>query len=131
MNIQWYPGHMTKARRAMEEDMKLIDLVMELLDARAPMASRNPDIDRLAKGKARMVLLNKADLADLAACAAWAQWFENQGISVVKIDARNRGTLKAVQAKVEEACREKIERDRKKGILNRPVRAMVFTSSYH
>ena len=70
MNIQWYPGHMTKARRAMEEDMKLIDLVMELLDARAPMASRNPDIDRLAKGKARMVLLNKADLADLAAWAA-------------------------------------------------------------
>ena len=125
MNIQWYPGHMTKARRAMEEDMKLIDLVMELLDARAPMASRNPDIDRLAKGKARMVLLNKADLADPAACAAWAQWFENQGISVVKIDARNRGTLKAVQAKVEEACREKIERDRRRGILNRPIRTMV------
>lgn len=125
MNIQWYPGHMTKARRAMEEDMKLIDLVMELLDARAPMASRNPDIDRLAKGKARMVLLNKADLADLAACAAWAQWFENQGISVVRIDARNRGTLKAVQAKVEEACREKIERDRRRGILNRPIRTMV------
>ena len=125
MNIQWYPGHMTKARRAMEEDMKLIDLVMELLDARAPMASRNPDIDRLAKGKARMVLLNKADLADPAACAAWARWFENQGISVVKIDARNRGTLKAVQAKVEEACREKIERDRRRGILNRPIRTMV------
>ncbi len=125
MNIQWYPGHMTKARRAMEEDVKLVDLVIELVDARAPFSSRNPDIDQMAKGKARMVLLNKADLADGDSCARWTQWFENQGICVVKIDARNRGTLKAVQAKVGEACREKIERDRRRGILNRPIRAMV------
>lgn len=99
MNIQWYPGHMTKARRAMEEDVKLVDLVIELVDARAPFSSRNPDIDQMAKGKARMVLLNKADLADGDSCARWTQWFENQGICVVKIDARNRGTLKAVQTK--------------------------------
>ena len=125
MNIQWYPGHMTKARRAMEEDVKLVDLVIELVDARAPFSSRNPDIDQMAKGKARMVLLNKADLADGDSCARWTQWFENQGICVVKIDARNRGTLKAVQAKVGGACREKIERDHRRGILNRPIRAMV------
>ena len=73
MNIQWYPGHMTKARRAMQEDIKLIDLVIELVDARVPFSSRNPDIDKLAAGKARMVLLNKADLADEAETRKWAQ----------------------------------------------------------
>ena len=71
MNIQWYPGHMTKAVRQMQEDLKLIDLIIELVDARVPMSSRNPDIDQMAKGKARMVLLNKADLADGDSCARW------------------------------------------------------------
>lgn len=125
MNIQWYPGHMTKARRAMQEDIKLIDLVIELVDARVPFSSRNPDIDKLAAGKARMVLLNKADLADEAETRKWAQMFEDMGIYVVKIDARNKGTLKQVQAAQQEACKEKIERDRRRGILNRPIRTMV------
>ena len=125
MNIQWYPGHMTKARRAMQEDIKLIDLVIELVDARVPFSSRNPDIDKLAAGKARMVLLNKADLADEAETRKWAQMFEDMGIQVVKIDARNKGTLKQVQAAQQEACKEKIERDRRRGILNRPIRTMV------
>lgn len=125
MNIQWYPGHMTKARRAMQEDIKLIDLVIELVDARVPFSSRNPDIDKLAAGKARMVLLNKADLADEAETRKWAQMFEDMEIHVVKIDARNKGTLKQVQAAQQEACKEKIERDRRRGILNRPIRTMV------
>lgn len=125
MNIQWYPGHMTKAKRAMKEDIKLIDLVIELVDARVPASSRNPDIDSLAAGKARMVLLNKADLADEKLSMKWAAWFEAQGIHVVKVDARNKGTLKQVQSVVQEACKEKIERDRKRGILNRPIRTMV------
>lgn len=125
MNIQWYPGHMTKARRAMKEDMKLIDLVIELVDARVPFSSRNPDIDELAAGKARMVLLNKADLADEAKNAAWAALFESRGIHVAKIDARNKGSLKQVQTVIQEACKEKIERDRRRGILNRPIRTMV------
>lgn len=125
MNIQWYPGHMTKAKRAMKEDVKLIDLVIELVDARVPLSSRNPDIDDLAAGKARMVLLNKSDLADERQNAQWAAWFEAQGIHVVKVDARNKGTLKQVQSVVQEACKEKIERDRRRGILNRPIRAMV------
>ena len=125
MNIQWYPGHMTKARRAMQEDIKLIDLVIELVDARVPFSSRNPDIDKLAAGKARMVLLNKADLADEAETRKWAQMFGDMGIHVVKIDARNKGTLKQVQAAQQEACKEKIERDRRRGILNRPIRTMV------
>lgn len=125
MNIQWYPGHMTKARRAMQEDIKLIDLVIELVDARVPFSSRNPDIDKLAAGKARMVLLNKADLADETETRKWAQMFEDMGIRVVKIDARNKGTLKQVQTAQQEACKEKIERDRRRGILNRPIRTMV------
>ena len=124
MNIQWYPGHMTKAKRAMKEDMKLIDLVIELVDARVPFSSRNPDIDELAAGKARMVLLNKSDLADEAKNNRWAEAFESRNIHVVKIDARNKGTLKQVQSVVQEACKEKIERDRRRGILNRPIRTL-------
>ena len=125
MNIQWYPGHMTKAKRAMKEDIKLIDLVSELVDARVPLSSRNPDIDDLAKGKARMVLLNKSDLADERVNAQWAAWFEAKNIHAVKVDSRNKGTLKQVQSVVQEACKEKIERDRKRGIMNRPIRTMV------
>ena len=125
MNIQWYPGHMTKAKRAMKEDIKLIDLVIELVDARVPLSSRNPDIDDLAKGKARMVLLNKSDLADERVNAQWAAWFEAKHIHAVKVDSRNKGTLKQVQSVVQEACKEKIERDRKRGIMNRPIRTMV------
>ena len=125
MNIQWYPGHMTKAKRAMKEDIKLIDLVIELVDARVPLSSRNPDIDDLAKGKARMVLLNKSDLADERVNAQWAAWFEAKNIHAVKVDSRNKGTLKQVQSVVQEACKETIERDRKRGIMNRPIRTMV------
>lgn len=125
MNIQWYPGHMTKAKRAMKEDVKLVDLVIELVDARAPLASRNPDIDSLADGKGRVILLNKADLASEKANAAWITYFESQGFQVMKIDARAKATLKQLNALIQEACKEKIERDRRRGILNRPVRAMV------
>ncbi len=125
MNIQWYPGHMTKARRAMKEDMKLIDLIIELVDARIPVSSRNPDIDELGRQKARLVLLNKADLAGEGANDAWVRWFRGQGVQAVKLDSRSRAGLKQIQAAVQEACREKIERDKKRGILNRPVRAMV------
>ena len=125
MNYQWFPGHMTKAFRMMQEDIKLIDLVIELLDARAPMASRNPDIDRLASGKARMILLNKTDLADERMNDAWKQYFTDEGYTVVLINSRNGDGIKKIQPAVQEACREKTERDRKRGIKNRPVRAMV------
>ena len=125
MNYQWYPGHMTKAKRMMQEDIKLIDLVIELVDARAPMSSRNPDIDELAKNKGRMVLLNKSDLADASINAKWISYFQEKGITVVEINARSGAGLKKIQSAVQEACKEKIERDRKRGILNRPVRAMV------
>jgi len=125
LNIQWYPGHMTKAKRAMKEDIKLIDLIIELVDARVPLASRNPDIDELGKGKARLILLNKSDLASEKQNEAWTAWFKKKGFFVVKVNARSGAGLKQINGVVQEACKEKIERDRRRGILNRPVRAMV------
>lgn len=125
MNYQWYPGHMTRAKRMMQEDMKLIDLVIELIDARAPLSSRNPDIDVLAANKSRLVLLNKADLADEQQNAAWIKAFEARGCYTLKINSRTGAGVRAILPLVQEACREKIERDRKRGIQNRPVRAMV------
>lgn len=116
---------MTKAKRMMEEDIKLVDLVIELLDARIPIASRNPDIDELGRNKARLVLLNKADLADDRQNAEWEKWFREKGCVVVKLNSRSGAGMKEVQNAILLACREKIERDRKRGILNRPVRAMV------
>lgn len=125
MNIQWYPGHMTKAKRMMQENIKLIDLIIELVDARAPLSSRNPDIDELGKGKARLILLNKADLASERLNDAWSAYFQNRGFFVVKLDSRSKAGMKTIQNVIQEACKEKIERDRKRGIRNRPVRAMV------
>lgn len=125
MNVQWYPGHMTKAKRQMQEDIRLIDLIIELVDARVPLSSRNPDIDDLGRNKARMILLNKADLADERQNRAWMEYFKKKGFYAVSIDSRNKGSMKAVSAAITEACKEKTERDRKRGIKNRPVRAMV------
>lgn len=125
MHFQWYPGHMTKARRQMQEDMKLIDLVIELVDARIPLSSRNPDIDELGRQKARLVLMNKADLASEGQTKRWMEFFREKGYFVVKLDARSKAGMKAISNVVMEACQEKIERDRKRGIQNRPVRAMV------
>lgn len=125
MNVQWYPGHMTKAKRMMEEDIRLVDLVIEILDARVPLSSRNPDIDQLGKQKARLILLNKADLAEERINSAWEEYFKEKGYYVVKVNAKSGAGVKAVHKVIAEACKEKIERDRKRGILNRPVRAMV------
>ena len=125
MHFQWYPGHMTKAKRMMQEDIKLIDLVIELVDARIPMSSRNPDIDELGKNKARLVLLNKSDLAEDKKNDAWVEYFKGKGYSVVKVNSKKGGGIKSIQGVIQDACKEKIERDRKRGILNRPVRAMV------
>lgn len=125
MHFQWYPGHMTKAKRMMQEDIKLIDLVIELVDARIPMSSRNPDIDELGKNKARLILLNKSDLAEDRQNDAWAAYFKEKGYSVVKVNSKKGGGIKSIHGVIQEACKEKIERDRKRGILNRPVRAMV------
>ena len=125
MDYQWYPGHMTKAKRQMQEDIKLIDLVIELVDARVPLSSRNPDIDDLGKNKARLILLNKSDLADDAQNEKWIEYFKAKGYHALKINSKNKSGIKEINNVVNEACKEKIERDRKRGIKNRPVRAMV------
>ena len=125
MNLQWYPGHMTKAKRQMQEDLKLIDLIIELVDARIPLSSRNPDIDELGKNKSRLILLNKSDLADEKYNEEWTKYFQQKGFFVLKVNARSGAGLKAIQGVITEACKEKIERDRRRGIKNRPIRAMV------
>lgn len=125
MHFQWYPGHMTKAKRMMQENIKLIDLVIELVDARIPLSSKNPDIDELGKNKARLIILNKADLANEEYTKKWSMYFKEQGFFVVKMNSKSGAGVKVIQNVILDACKEKIERDRKRGIINRPVRAMV------
>ena len=124
-DYNYYPGHMTKAKRMMEEDIRIIDLMIELLDARAPMSTRNPEIDKLCAGKARMVLLNKADLADENETKKWLSYFKSDGIEAVALDSRSRKGMRDIENAVKIACREKIEKNKQKGIINRPMRAMV------
>lgn len=125
MNYQWYPGHMAKAKRMMQENISLIDLVIELVDARIPLSSRNPDIDELGKNKSRLILLNKSDLADPGENRRWMAYFKECGFHVLEINAKTGQGIRAIYPKVQEACQEKIERDQKRGIKNRPVRAIV------
>ncbi len=125
MNYQWYPGHMAKAKRMMQENIKLIDVVIELVDARIPLSSKNPDIDQLAKGKSRVILLNKSDMADPRDTNTWKAYFEEKGYYVSLVNSKSGTGVKQVKDIVYKACAAKLERDRRKGILNRPVRAMV------
>ncbi len=125
MQVQWYPGHMTKAKRIMLEDIKLIDLVIELIDSRVPLSSRNPDIDEIAKGKSRLVLLNKSDLADPCKNEEWIDYFNKKDMIALLVDSKSRNGFSPINKSIEEACKAKIERNRQRGIINRPVRAMV------
>lgn len=125
MDFQWYPGHMTKAKRMMQENMKLIDIMIELVDARIPLSSRNPDIDQLAANKSRLILLNKTDMADERVTAQWEEYFKEKGFYVARTNARSGKGVKGTQTIVMDACKEKLERDRKRGIKNRPIRAMI------
>lgn len=125
MQIQWYPGHMTKTRRLIEENIKLVDIVIELLDARAPYSTKNPDIDKLAKDKMRLIILNKSDLADPKLVKAWTEWYSSSNVKVVEIIATSGKGMKDVTAAAEEMLREKIERDKARGRIYRPIRAMI------
>ena len=125
MHYQWYPGHMSKAKRQMQEDLKLIDVIIELVDARIPYSSKNPDIDTLAKGKARVILLNKADLADEAVTASFKKYYEGKGFFVCTVNSKGGSGVKNVMNTVRSACKEKIEKDRARGIIGRPIRAMI------
>ena len=125
MDYQWYPGHMTKARRMMQENIGLVDLVIELTDARIPLASRNPDIDKLCGNKARILVMTKADMADPVKTALFQEFFEQKGFMVLAVDARTRKANDKIRAYVEKACAAKRERDKRRGIIGRPLRAMV------
>ena len=125
MNIQWYPGHMTKTRRQMEADLKLVDIVVELVDARIPLSSRNPDIDAICGQKPRLVVLNRADQADPEGNRAWGAWFRGKDFAVLETDAKTGKGVGQFSAVVREALKEQIARWREKGLVGRPVRAMV------
>ncbi|MCR4649767.1 MAG: ribosome biogenesis GTPase YlqF [Lachnospiraceae bacterium] len=124
-SINWYPGHMTKAKRMMEENIKLVDLVIEIIDARAPLSSRNPDIDKLSANKFRLVLMNKSDMADKAENEKWCRYFESKGIKCVLINSRTGYGIKNLDNIIKEVCKDKIERDRKRGILKRSIKCMI------
>ncbi len=125
MDYQWYPGHMTKARRRMQENLKLVDLIIELTDARTVRSGRNPDIDAMAAGKKRILILTKADLADEQVTEAWIRYYQSHDLAAAAMDARKSGNMRQIRALVAKAAEEKIARDRRRGILNRPVRAMI------
>ena len=125
MNIQWYPGHMTKTRRQIEADLKLVDVVVEIIDARIPASSRNPDIDAICAGKPRLIVLNRSDQADPAQNKAWGACFRGQGHSVLETDARSGRGINQFSAVVQGVLRDQIAKWREKGQVGRPVRAMV------
>jgi len=123
--IQWYPGHMNKAKNQMVEDLKVIDAVVEILDARIPLASKNPDIDNLARNKYRILILNKCDLADPERTAFYKKYYEDKGFYVKTCDSRSAAGIKGSIDLITKACEEKIKKDRSRGIIGRPIRAMV------
>lgn len=124
-NINWYPGHMSKAKRQMQEELKLVDVIVELVDARIPYSSKNPDIDKLAGSKPRVLLLNKADLADEGRTKEYKAYYEKRGYYVLAVNAKTGVGMKSVLGVIKEACKEKRERDLKRGIIGRPLRAMI------
>ena len=126
MNIQWFPGHMTRAQRMIEENIRLVDAVCEILDARIPASSRNPDIDRLAARKPRLVILNRTDLADPAATARWRKWFQARGVAILETDARTGKGVSGFVPAVRELLKDKLAEYAAKGQTGRPLRVMIL-----
>ena len=124
-DIQWFPGHMTKARRRMEADLGKVDMVIEIVDARIPVSSRNPDLQTLAQNKPRLLILNKADLADKAANARWSAWFRSQGYAVLEADCRSGKGLQQLNATIKSVMEEQRAAWEKKGMIGRQIKAMV------
>lgn len=124
MNIQWYPGHMTKTRRQIEADLKLVDAVCEIVDARIPVSSRNPDIDSICANKPRLIVLNRSDLADWDVTKSWMQYFRNQGIAAIATDCKSRRGINEFLPAVRSVLKEKIARNAAKG-MNKPLRLMI------
>ncbi len=125
MNIQWYPGHMTKTRRQIEADLGQVDMVAEIIDARIPISSRNPDIDVICAGKPRLVVLNRADQADRSGNESWARYFRGKGCAVLETDAKTGKGVNQFSAASRELLKEQLEKWRLKGLVGRPIRAMI------
>ena len=126
MNIQWFPGHMTRAQRMIEDNLKLVDAVCEILDARIPLASRNPDTDRLAGDKPRLVILNRCDLADPEATAKWRRFYQERGIAVLETDAKSGKGVNGFVPAVRELLKDKLDSYAAKGQVGRPLRVMIL-----
>ncbi|MCX7841643.1 MAG: ribosome biogenesis GTPase YlqF [Clostridia bacterium] len=125
MNIQWFPGHMAKTRRLVADNLKLVDVVIELLDARIPRSSKNPEIDELVKNKPRIVALNKSDLADETVSREWSRWYNSQGYTNIFIDSIKGKGINELKSQMRSLMKEKLERERSKGRIFRPIRTMV------
>ena len=125
MELQWFPGHMAKTRRMISENLKLVDVVIELLDARLPMSSRNPEIDKIVGSKPRIAVLNKCDIADDAANKLWLDWFEKKNITAFLADSRSGYGFSALSPAIDKVLEEKFERDRAKGIKRHSVKMMI------
>ena len=124
-DIQWFPGHMAKAIRQIKEQLKLVDLVIEVVDARIPLSSRNPDLTGIAQGKLRMIILAKSDLADSRTTERWMEKWESEGIQTLAVDARNKKDIQTVIRRIEALAAQKQEKDARRGIRFRPLRALV------
>ncbi|MCL2674173.1 MAG: ribosome biogenesis GTPase YlqF [Defluviitaleaceae bacterium] len=125
MNIQWYPGHMTKAKRMMAENIALVDIIIELLDSRIPLSSQNPEIERLANGKPRIVVLNKADMSDPVATAEWVAYYKGKGLAAVCVDAKTGKGIPQITDEARHIMQPKLERSQARGRIMRPIRAMI------
>lgn len=129
LNINWYPGHMAKTKREIKEDLKIIDIVIEILDARIPISSQNPDVKEIAKGKKKLILLNKCDLACEKENNKWQDYFKSKGIPSIQINANNGKGIKQVVPKIEEIMKQEIEDAVKKGRTNRTIRCAVVRNT--
>lgn len=124
-NIQWFPGHMTKTKRQIQASLKLVDAVAEIIDARIPVSSRNPDLDSIIQNKPRVVLMNKCDMADPSSTQKWINYFKNTGIVAIPIDCKTGRGINKFVSSVNEVLKEKIEKQKNKGLLNPTVRVMI------
>ncbi len=128
-NINWYPGHMAKTRRQIEQDLKIVDIVIELLDARIPISSQNPDIAKITKGKKKIVVLNKCDLADEKQSKAWLNYFEKKGIPAVLTDSNSGKGIDQCIRKIESIMNVELQTEVNKGRIGRKIRAMILRHS--
>ena len=125
MDIQWFPGHMAKTRRLISDNLKLVDVVVELVDARIPLSSRNPEIDKIVNNKPRVLVMNKSDISDADANKKWLSYFKQKGIEAVAVDSLSGKGVGSVTSAIDRVLKDKYERERQKGIIKHSVKMMI------